>query len=79
MEAEQRADWGLPFLLKYENIAWFEDGIVRILDRRVYPQRVEFVSCRTHTEVAQAITDMGYNNPKVKKMADVEKELDKFL
>ena len=58
MEAEQRADWGLPFLLKYENIAWFEDGIVRILDRRVYPQRVEFVSCRTHTEVAQAITDM---------------------
>ena len=58
MEAEQRADWGLPFLLKYENIAWFEDGIVRILDRRIYPQRVEFVSCRTHAEVAQAITDM---------------------
>ena len=54
----ERADQGLAFLLRYENIAWYEDGEVRILDRRIYPARVEFVRCRTHVEVAQAITDM---------------------
>ena len=54
----ERADRGLAFMLQYENIAWFEDGVVRILDRRVYPAKVEFVICRTHQEVAQAITDM---------------------
>ena len=53
-----RADNGLAFMLQYENIAWFEDGVVRILDRRVYPAKTEFVLCRTHGEVAQAITDM---------------------
>ena len=53
-----RADNGLAFMLRYENIAWYEDGVVRILDRRVYPQKVEFVICRTHVEVARAITDM---------------------
>ena len=53
-----RADTGLAFLLQYENIAWYEAGAVRILDRRVYPARIEFVTCRTHQEVAQAITDM---------------------
>ena len=31
---------------------------MRILDRRVYPRRVEFVTCRRHEEVAQAVTDM---------------------
>ena len=54
----QRADNDLAFMLQYENIAWFEDGAVRILDRRVYPAKTEFVVCRTHQEVAQAITDM---------------------
>ena len=54
----ERADKDLAFLLRYENVAWFEDGKVRILDRRVYPARVEFVTCHTHEEVAQAITDM---------------------
>ena len=54
----QRADKDLAFMLQYENIAWFEDGAVRILDRRVYPAKTEFVVCRSHTEVAQAITDM---------------------
>ncbi|HWR24497.1 MAG TPA: s-methyl-5-thioribose-1-phosphate isomerase [Feifaniaceae bacterium] len=53
----QRSDTGLAFLLQYENIAWYENGSVRILDRRVYP-RVEYVTCDTHGEVAQAITDM---------------------
>ncbi len=53
-----RADHDLAFMMRYENIAWYEDGAVRILDRRVYPGRVEFVTCRTHVEVAQAIRDM---------------------
>lgn len=53
-----RADKDLAFLLKYENIAWYEDGKVRILDRRIYPIRIAFVTCTRHEEVAQAIADM---------------------
>lgn len=53
-----RADKGLAFMLQYENVAWYEDGVVRILDRRIYPTRVEYVTCKHHTEVAKAIKDM---------------------
>lgn len=53
-----RADEGLAFLLRFENVAWFEDGAVRILDRRIYPGTIRYEVCRSHTEVAQAITDM---------------------
>lgn len=53
-----RPDQDLAFMLQYENIAWYEDGAVRILDRRCYPRRVEFVTCRHYGEVAQAIADM---------------------
>lgn len=53
-----RADKDLAFMLQYENIAWYEEGTVRILDRRCYPIRTEFVICRHHSEVAQAIADM---------------------
>lgn len=53
-----RADQDLAFLLRYENIAWYEEGKVRILDRRIYPIRTEFVTCTRHEEVAQAIADM---------------------
>lgn len=53
-----RADENMGFLLKYENVAWYEEGAVRILDRRIYPVRVEYVECRRHEEVAQAIADM---------------------
>ena len=45
-------------MLQYENIAWYEDGAVRILDRRVYPVEIRKVECRTHREVAEAIRDM---------------------
>lgn len=45
-------------MLRYENVAWYEQGAVRILDRRIYPIKTEFVTCRTHHEVAQAIADM---------------------
>jgi len=54
----KREDEGIGFLLRYENVAWYEDGAVRILDRRIYPIRVEYVICRRHEEVAQAIGDM---------------------
>lgn len=48
----------MPFLLQYENVAWYEDGIVRILDRRRYPMEEVFVTCKNHKEVARAISDM---------------------
>jgi len=54
----ERADKDLAFMLQYENIAWFSQGEVRILDRRCYPARTEFVLCHTYDEVAKAITDM---------------------
>ena len=54
----QRADHDLAFLLRFENIAWYDGGKVRILDRRIYPAREAFVTCRTYFEVAKAITDM---------------------
>jgi methylthioribose-1-phosphate isomerase len=53
-----RADHGMAFMLQYENVAWYEDGQVRILDRRIYPIRTEYVTCKRHEEVAQAIADM---------------------
>ena len=40
----QRYDTDLAFLLRYENIAWYENGVMRILDRRVYPIKTEFVT-----------------------------------
>jgi methylthioribose-1-phosphate isomerase len=54
----ERADEGLPFLLKYENVADYRDGEVWILDRRAYPAREEFVRCSNYHEVAKAIADM---------------------
>ncbi|PID91925.1 MAG: S-methyl-5-thioribose-1-phosphate isomerase [Bacteroidetes bacterium] len=54
----KRSDKDLAFMLQYENVAWYENGKVRILDRRVYPTTVAFVTCHSHQEVTQAITDM---------------------
>ena len=51
-------DRDMPFLLQYENVAWYENGKVRILDRRIYPTEVRFVECATYQEVVQAIADM---------------------
>ena len=53
-----RADEGLPFLLRYENVADYKDGEVWILDRRAYPLREEVVRCTDYLEVAKAIADM---------------------
>ncbi len=54
----QRMDNDMPFLLQYENVAWYENGKVRILDRRIYPTEVRFVECTTYHEVVKAIADM---------------------
>lgn len=54
----QREDEGLAPLLRYENIAWYEDGAVRILDRRVYPYEKRSVVCKSHGEVARAVFEM---------------------
>lgn len=54
----ERMDNDMPFLLQYENVAWYENGKVRILDRRIFPTKVNFVECSTYHEVAQAIRDM---------------------
>ncbi|MBQ0070655.1 MAG: s-methyl-5-thioribose-1-phosphate isomerase [Spirochaetales bacterium] len=54
----ERQDKGLAFIQRYENIAWYEEGCVRILDRRVYPAKTEFVLCHTHEEVMLAIRNM---------------------
>ena len=53
----QRMDDNMPFLLQYEHVAWYEDGKVRILDRRVYPTQLRFVECSSYREVAQAVAD----------------------
>ena len=53
----ERKDNNMPFLLKYENVAWYENGRVRILDRRVFPEK-RFVHCTNYMEVKQAISDM---------------------
>lgn len=54
----ERQDTGLAFIQRYENIAWYDNGEVRILDRRIYPAKKEFVTCNTHVEVMQAVRDM---------------------
>lgn len=54
----ERQDKGMGTLLQYENVAWYENGKVRILDRRVYPYQKSWVTCETYEEVAQAIADM---------------------
>lgn len=58
MELKDRQDENLAFMLKFEHLAWYEKGEVRILDRRIYPIRTEFVICKTYSEVVKAIADM---------------------
>lgn len=54
----ERQDTGMGYLLRYENVAWYEDGKVAITDRRVYPYVKDKVICTDYHEVAQAIADM---------------------
>ncbi len=48
----------LPFLLRRENVARYEDGAVLIGDRRKYPWEKVFVRCTDVESVACAIEDM---------------------
>ncbi len=48
----------LPFVLKRDNVARYEDGVVYIGDRRKYPFTKEFYRCDTVEDVARAIEDM---------------------
>lgn len=58
MRLQDRQDYDLAYMLKFENVAWYQDGKVSILDRRIYPIRVEHVVCHSHKDVAKAIADM---------------------
>ncbi|MCK4489738.1 MAG: hypothetical protein KAU23_05730, partial [Anaerolineales bacterium] len=51
-------DQMLPFVLKRDNVARYEDGVVLIGDRRKYPFSKEFVQCEDVESVAQAIENM---------------------
>lgn len=53
----ERMDQNMPFLLRYENVAWYEKGKVRILDRRIFPE-ISFVECEDYRQVVKAIADM---------------------
>jgi methylthioribose-1-phosphate isomerase len=54
----QELDNLLPFVLKRDNVARYEDGIVYIGDRRAYPFKKEFVKCEDIESVARAIEGM---------------------
>ena len=54
----ERQDRDLAFLLQFENVAWYENGVVRILDRRKYPITIEYVECTTYQDVVCAIKNM---------------------
>ncbi len=48
----------LPFILRRENVARYEDGAVVICDRRKYPFEKAFVRCPDVESVARAIEEM---------------------
>jgi methylthioribose-1-phosphate isomerase len=51
-------DERLPFLLRRENVARYEDGVVIIGDRRKYPFERAYVRCEDVESVARAIEGM---------------------
>lgn len=51
-------DQDLAYMLQAKHVAYYDEGIVSILDRRIYPIRVEYVRCKTHEEVRDAIRAM---------------------
>jgi methylthioribose-1-phosphate isomerase len=48
----------LPLLVRRAGMAEWDDGMVRILDRRALPLAEEYLECRTTEEVAVAIEEM---------------------
>lgn len=57
-EMLNRNDSNMPFMMRFENVAWYENGRVSILDRRIYPIKTEYVVCTDYREVANSIRDM---------------------
>ncbi|MBI9044618.1 MAG: s-methyl-5-thioribose-1-phosphate isomerase [Anaerolineaceae bacterium] len=55
---QKKIDDLLPFVLKRDNVARYEDGIVYIGDRRKYPFEKVFYKCESVEEVAVAIEIM---------------------
>lgn len=53
------AESDLPLLIRRAGMSEWDNGIVRILDRRGLPQRESYLDCRTTDEVAIAIEDMA--------------------
>jgi methylthioribose-1-phosphate isomerase len=49
---------GLPLLVQRRGMAEWDDGVVRILDRRELPHREVFLECQSVEEVARAIETM---------------------
>jgi methylthioribose-1-phosphate isomerase len=49
----------LPLLIRRAGMAEWDDGVVRILDRRELPLEVQYLECRTVEEVANAIENMA--------------------
>lgn len=51
-------DRDLAYMLQAKHVAYYEDGIVSILDRRIYPVKIEYVRCKTYIEVRDAVRAM---------------------
>lgn len=49
----------LPLLIRRAGMAEWDDGVVRILDRRELPLAEKYLECRTVEDVARAIEDMA--------------------
>lgn len=49
----------LPLLVRRAGMAEWDDGVVRILDRRALPLAERYLECRTVESVATAIEDMA--------------------
>lgn len=49
----------LPLLIRRAGMAAWDDGVVRILDRRELPLTERYLECRTVEELANAIEDMA--------------------
>ncbi|TQO20679.1 methylthioribose-1-phosphate isomerase [Rhodoglobus vestalii] len=54
---QTETEMGMP-ITTLEDSVRFIDGVVRILDRRIFPERIEWVEARTAAAVAGAIRDM---------------------
>lgn len=58
IDLSNRNDKDLAFMQRFENIAWYKNGKVKILDRRIYPIETKFITCTHYEEVAKCIALM---------------------